>query len=85
VQVGREEVERGVAALMDEGMAIRARAKELAVKAKEAMAEDGSSDSDLTSVVRYVAELVQRDKDVVEVLEAPDLGSGNKKTADRSG
>jgi hypothetical protein len=85
VQVGREEVERGVAALMDEGMAIRARAKELAVKAKEAMEEDGSSDSDLTSVVRYVAELVQRDKDVVEVLEAPDLGSGNKKTDDRSG
>ncbi|XP_047096381.1 UDP-glycosyltransferase 73E1-like [Lolium rigidum] len=85
VQVGREEVERGVAALMDEGTAIRARAKELAVKAKEAMAEGGSSDSDLTSMVRYVAELVQRNKNIVEVLEAPDFGSGNKKMDDPSG
>ncbi|XP_047096397.1 UDP-glycosyltransferase 73E1-like [Lolium rigidum] len=85
VQVGREEVERGVAALMDEGTAMRARAKELAVKAKEAMAEGGSSDSDLTSMVRYVAELVQRNKNIVEVLEAPDFGSGNKKMDDPSG
>ncbi|CAM0957506.1 unnamed protein product [Alopecurus aequalis] len=86
VQVGREDVERAVAALMNEGAAaIRAIAKELAVKAKEAMAEDGSSNSDLTSMVRHVAELVQRKKDVVEALDAPGPGIVNKKIADRSG
>ncbi|KAM3401314.1 hypothetical protein ACQJBY_005830 [Aegilops geniculata] len=79
VQIGREALERAVVALMDEGAAMRVRAKELAVKAREAMAEGGSSDSDLASLVRHVAELVQQGKDVVVVHDAPDLREQEQK------
>ncbi|KAE8786381.1 UDP-glycosyltransferase 73E1-like [Hordeum vulgare] len=63
VQIRREAVERAVVEFMDEGAAMRMRAKELAVMARDAMAEGGSSHSDLGSLVRHVAELVQQEKD----------------------
>ncbi|KAI5021785.1 hypothetical protein ZWY2020_058515 [Hordeum vulgare] len=63
VQIRREAVERAVVEFMDEGAAMRMRAKELAVMARDAMAEGGSSHSDLASLVRHVAELVQQEKD----------------------
>ncbi|XP_062181652.1 UDP-glycosyltransferase 73C13-like [Phragmites australis] len=68
VQVGREDVERAVAKLMDErpaGTALRARAKELASKVMAAMAEDGSSDTDLKEMVRHVVELAQEEEGMV--------------------
>jgi UDP-glucosyltransferase 73C len=58
VQVRREDVQRKVAELMD-GAARRARAKELAAKVRAAMAEGGSSDADLTDMIRHVEELAK--------------------------
>ncbi|KQK07204.2 UDP-glycosyltransferase 73E1-like [Brachypodium distachyon] len=57
VQVRRDDIERAVAELMDEGAVMRVRAKELATTAREAMAEGGSSDRDLGDMVRHVREL----------------------------
>ncbi|OEL15101.1 UDP-glycosyltransferase 73C1 [Dichanthelium oligosanthes] len=60
VQVASGDVEKAVAELMDEGpegATRRARAKEIAAKAKAAMEEGGSSYADLTDMISYVAEL----------------------------
>ncbi|KAF8663113.1 hypothetical protein HU200_055711 [Digitaria exilis] len=60
VQVTSAEVEKAVAELMDEGPqggARRAKAKEIAAKAKAAVEEGGSSYADLTDMIRHVAEL----------------------------
>lgn len=63
VQVASGDVEKAVAVLMDggpEGTAKSARAKELAVKARAAMEEGGSSYSDLTDMIHYVSELSRK-------------------------
>ncbi|CAM0957505.1 unnamed protein product [Alopecurus aequalis] len=73
--VGRDEVRRALTELMDEGALIRARAKELATMAREAVAEDGSSVRDLADMVRHVEELVQRKEKGVSVLGLPEPGS----------
>ncbi|CAL4951928.1 unnamed protein product [Urochloa decumbens] len=60
VHVASADVEKAVAELMDEGpegAARRARAKEIAAKAKAAMEEGGSSYADLTDMIGHVAEL----------------------------
>jgi hypothetical protein len=62
VQVARDGVEKAVAELMDEGpagAARRARAAELAGKARAAMAEGGSSDTDAKNMIRHVVELAR--------------------------
>jgi len=83
VQVLSVDVERAVAELMDEGpegAARRARAKEIAAKARAAVEEGGSSYADLTDMIRHVAELREtrheRDASAVAALPAaPDLGT----------
>ncbi|KAK1693049.1 hypothetical protein QYE76_009746 [Lolium multiflorum] len=60
-QVGREDVKKAVAEIMDEGAAIRSRAMELATKARDAMASGGSSDVDIGDMVRHVAELTKKE------------------------
>jgi len=60
VQVTSVGVGKAVAELMDEGpkgTARRARAKDLAAKAKAAMEEGGSSYADLTDMIHHVAVL----------------------------
>lgn len=72
VQVWADDVVRTVAKLMDDGAAIRAKAKELAAKAREAMAKGGSSDSDLVGMIQHLAELAINEKDEA----ASDMGVG---------
>ncbi|CAO2209679.1 unnamed protein product [Urochloa humidicola] len=65
VQVASADVERAVAELMGEGPegdARRARAKEIAAKAKAAVEEGGSSYADLTDMIGHVAELSRKKK-----------------------
>jgi hypothetical protein len=60
VQVGREDIERAMAELMDVGPAGAARretAKEVGTKMRAAMAEGGSSETDVKDMVRYVTEV----------------------------
>ncbi|CAL4965661.1 unnamed protein product [Urochloa decumbens] len=63
VQVWRDGVERAVAELMDEGPAAeasRAKAKELGVKMRTAMAEGGSSEAEVNDLVRRVTEIAKK-------------------------
>ncbi|CAL4978243.1 unnamed protein product [Urochloa decumbens] len=63
VQVWRDGVERAVAELMDEGPAAeasRAKAKELGVKMRTAMAEGGSSEAEVNDLVRHVTEIAKK-------------------------
>jgi len=86
VQVTSADVDKAVAELMDvgsDGTARRARAKELAAKAKAAMEEGGSPYAELDDMLRHVAELSMKksheDTGVSTLLSAPQLGSKNKK------
>ncbi|CAD6334459.1 unnamed protein product [Miscanthus lutarioriparius] len=68
VQVGRDDVERVVAELMDDGPAgagRRAKAKELAHRTVAAVTNGGSSDMDLKSMLRHVVELSRKDEHLV--------------------
>ncbi|CAL5009747.1 unnamed protein product [Urochloa decumbens] len=58
VQVGRDDVERLVAEVMDDGPR-RARAKEVADKARAAMAHGGSSDTNVKDMICHVLELAR--------------------------
>ncbi|RCV24912.1 hypothetical protein SETIT_5G124200v2 [Setaria italica] len=86
VQVTRAGVEKAVAELMDEGpegAARRARAKEIAAKAKAAVQEGGSSYDDLIDMIHHVAELsrtksYERDPSARPLASAPELGSKSK-------
>lgn len=87
VQVRSADLEKAVAELMDEGpegSARRARAKELAAKAKSTMEEGGSSYAELTDMIHRVAELSRerREADMhgARALppSAPELGSKNR-------
>ncbi|CAL4958610.1 unnamed protein product [Urochloa decumbens] len=63
VQVWRDGVERAVAELMDEGPAAearRAKAKELGIKMRAAMAEGGSSEAEVNDLVRHVTEIAKK-------------------------
>ncbi|CAN6345445.1 unnamed protein product [Urochloa humidicola] len=85
VQVGRGDVERAVAALMDEGpagAARRARAAELAEKARDAMAEGGSSDADVKDMIRHVGELARKEEDVVALGAGEAVSEGKEKKID---
>ncbi|CAL5090128.1 unnamed protein product [Urochloa decumbens] len=63
VQVGRDHVEKLVAEVMDDGRpacaARRARAKELADKARAAMAHGGSSDTTVNDMIRHMLKLTR--------------------------
>ncbi|KAB8112233.1 hypothetical protein EE612_050347 [Oryza sativa] len=95
VQLTSDGVVKAVTELMDggdEGTARRARAKELAAKARAAMEEGGSSHADLTDVIGYVSELSakkRQERDAGETAQQPppspaELGdiSGDKVEAD---
>ncbi|KAL6627327.1 hypothetical protein ACP70R_031053 [Stipagrostis hirtigluma subsp. patula] len=87
VQVTSADVEKAVAELMDdgpEGTARRARAKELAAKARAAMEEGGSSYAELTDMIHHVTELSRRKNHESEreastgaLPYAPELGGSN--------
>ncbi|EMS47374.1 UDP-glycosyltransferase 73C5 [Triticum urartu] len=65
VQVWADDVVRTVAKLMDDGAAVRAKAMELAAKAREAMAKGGSSDRDLVGMIQQLRKLASNEKDEV--------------------
>uniref|UniRef100_A0ACD5W3S7 Uncharacterized protein n=1 Tax=Avena sativa TaxID=4498 RepID=A0ACD5W3S7_AVESA len=64
VQVASGDVERAIGDLMDdggpEGAARRSRARKIAAEAKAAIEEGGTSHSDLTDMIRHVAELSRK-------------------------
>ncbi|TKW00911.1 hypothetical protein SEVIR_8G143900v4 [Setaria viridis] len=65
VQVGREDIKKAVAELMDEGPAAAARrvkAMELGRKMRAAMAEVGSSQTDVMDMVRHVTEVAKKSR-----------------------
>ncbi|KAL5223872.1 hypothetical protein ABZP36_010511 [Zizania latifolia] len=73
VQVTSAGVEKAVAELMDagaDGTARRARAKDLAAKARAAMEEGGSSHADLTDLIHYVSELSKKKRQEREAAYA---------------
>jgi hypothetical protein len=83
VHVERDGVERAVAELMDEGpagAARRARAAELADRARAAMAEGGSSDTDVKNMIRHVVELARGKEDMA--LGAAEAASESKEKMD---
>ena len=60
-QVGRDDITRALAELMDgDGAGIRTTAKKLARMAREAIAEGGSLDRDVADMVRHVGDLAHR-------------------------
>ncbi|OEL33446.1 UDP-glycosyltransferase 73C5 [Dichanthelium oligosanthes] len=86
VQVGRDHVERAVAEVMDAGpagTARRARAKELADKARAAMAEGGSSDTNVKNMIRHVVELPRKEETMG--LAAEVVSKSNEKMEDADG
>ncbi|CAO2189995.1 unnamed protein product [Urochloa humidicola] len=62
VQVGRDDVERLVSELMDDAPR-RARAKELADKVRAAMADGGSSDTNVKDMIRHIRKLVREEEE----------------------
>uniref|UniRef100_A0ACD5U7V2 Uncharacterized protein n=1 Tax=Avena sativa TaxID=4498 RepID=A0ACD5U7V2_AVESA len=73
VQVESGDVERAIVELMDggpEGAARRARARKIAVQAKAAMEEGGTSHSDLTDMIRHVSELSRKRRLQLETADA---------------
>ncbi|XP_039799355.1 UDP-glycosyltransferase 73E1-like isoform X2 [Panicum virgatum] len=85
VQVGRDDVGRVVAELMDDA-ARRARAKELADKARAAMAEGGSSDTDVRNMVLHIAELARKEAGVAPAPGVSEAASkSEKKMGDADG
>ncbi|CAL4951990.1 unnamed protein product [Urochloa decumbens] len=63
VQVWRDGVQRAVGELMDEApvaVARRAKAKELGIKMRAAMAEGGSSEAEVKDLIRHVTEVAKR-------------------------
>ncbi|CAO2189989.1 unnamed protein product [Urochloa humidicola] len=62
VQVGRDDVERLVSELIDDAPR-RARAKELADKVRAAMADGGSSDTNVKDMIRHIGKLVREEEE----------------------
>ncbi|AQK84497.1 UDP-glycosyltransferase 73D1 [Zea mays] len=78
-QVGRDDLEKVVAELMDEGPACaarRAKVKELAHNTVAAVTEGGSSDIDVKNMLRHVVELSRKDEDLV--LDAAEVAMKRK-------
>ncbi|CAO2169853.1 unnamed protein product [Urochloa humidicola] len=62
VQVRRDDVERLVAELMDDGPR-RTRAKKVADKARAAMSHGGSSDTNVKDMIRHIVKLVREEEE----------------------